>query len=420
MEDSGATAPETRAGPVPICGIGASAGGVQALRSFFRQIPDDLGLAYVVIVHLSPEHPSMMSEILATCTKMAVRQVNDAPQLRPNCVYVIAPDRELVIDGDNVTAREFTEPRGARAPIDMFFRSIAAGRGDGLAVILSGAGADGSLGVRAAQEAGGVVFAQDPSEAEFPMMPQNAIATGVVSFIAPISELVERIAEVSRSKEAVRSLDADVAANDLRRIVTFLRGRTGHDFSSYKRATVKRRVLRRMQVCRVASLAAYAEIVRDTPEEAQELFNDLLISVTMFFRDAPAFEVLAEKVIAPLFDEPPDEGIRAWVAGCATGEEAYSLAIVMLEEAQRRKVQVPIQIFASDLDQGALGTAREGRYPARSRRQSPTSDCSGSSSTREPTIACGRSCGTSCSSRRTACSGTPRFCGSTSLPAGTF
>lgn len=349
---------------VPICAIGASAGGVQALRSLFRQLPNDLGLAYVVIVHLAPEHPSALAEILSSCTDMSVHQVTDTPKLRPDCVYVIPPDRELVIEGDNVHARDFSEPRGHRAPVDMFFRSIASARGDGLAVILSGAGADGSIGVRAIQEAGGVVFAQEPSEAEFSAMPQNAIATGVVSFIAPLARLAERMAEVAKSKEAVRSLDADGAANDLRRLVGFLRARTGHDFSNYKRATVMRRVLRRMQVNRLTSLSEYAELVRNTPEEAHELFDDLLISVTQFFRDEGAYEALSKKLVGSLLDEADEEdGVRVWSVGCATGEEAYSLAILFLEEAERKQLKRPIQIFASDLDEGALGTAREGRYP---------------------------------------------------------
>lgn len=350
-------------GPVPVCAIGASAGGVQALRSLFRQLPPDLGLAYVVIVHLAPEHPSVLAEILSACTEMDVHQVTDTPELRPNCVYVIPPDRELVIEGDNVHAREFREQRGRRAPVDVFFRSIAAARGDGMAVVLSGAGADGSSGVRAVHEAGGVVFAQEPNDAEFGAMPQNTIATGVVSFIAPIARLAERMAEVAKSKKAVRSLDEDGVANDLRRIVGFLQARTGHDFSSYKRATVMRRVLRRMQVCRVQSAAEYAEMVRATPEEAQELFNDLLISVTQFFRDEGAYRTLADKVIGGLVENPGENGVRVWSAGCATGEEAYSLGILLLEAAERRGVQVPIQVFASDLDEGALATAREGRYP---------------------------------------------------------
>ena len=348
----------------PVCAIGASAGGVPALRNFFGHIQTDIGLAYVVIVHLAPDHPSALVSILAACTRMPVQQVVDVAAIRPNTVYVIAPDRELVVGTDEIAARPFTQPRGQRAPIDMFFRSTAAGRGDGLAVILSGSGSDGALGVRAIKEGGGVVFVQEPAEAEFPMMPQNAIATGVADFVAPIELLTVRIAEVARSKDATRRMSADSAVHELRRITSLMRSRTGHDFSNYKRATVLRRVTRRMQVTRCASLTDYADYIGDTPEEAQQLFSDLLISVTMFFRDPQAFEALAEQVITRLFDDL-GEGprLRAWVVGCASGEEAYSLAILLLEECARRKVQCPIQIFASDLDEGALATAREGRYP---------------------------------------------------------
>ncbi len=362
----------------PVCAIGASAGGVQALREFFRHLPDDLGMAYVVIIHLAPDHPSALSEILAGVTRMQVQDVSEAgSRLSPNCVFVIPPDRELVIEGDDVRARPFTEPRGQRAPIDMFFRSVAAGRGDGLSVILSGAGSDGSQGVRAVKEAGGVIFVQEPADAEYPMMPRSALATGAADFVAPIPRMIERMVEVARSKEAVRKLDADGAEQDLRRIVAFLRARTGHDFSHYKRATVMRRVGRRMQVTRRPDLAGYSRYLVENPEEAQELFGDLLISVTQFFRDPDAYCALAKQAIPAVIEgalrgdaTPPaiegarQDGVRAWVVGCATGEEAYSLAILMLEEAERQHKAVPIQIFATDLDEGALGTAREGRYPA--------------------------------------------------------
>ncbi len=353
-------------GFVPICAIGASAGGVSALQALFRQLPGDLGLAYVVILHMPPDQPSALSEILQGCTKLPVHQVRDSPTLKPNCVYVIAPDSELVVEGDRISARDFADPRGRRAPIDVFFRSIAAGRGDGVAIVLSGAGSDGATGVRAIKEAGGVVMVQEPADADFAPMPQNAIATGVADFIGTVAHLAESLGEVARSKEAVRSLDMDGAANDLRRIIAFLRSRTGHDFSGYKRATVMRRVTRRMQVCRAPSLGAYADYLMVTPEEAKELFSDLLISVTMFFRDARAFEALGRHAVAHLFEDLEslgDEGLRAWVVGCATGEEAYSLTILLLEEASRRQVVVPIQVFATDLDEGALATAREGRYP---------------------------------------------------------
>ena len=352
---------------VPVCAIGASAGGVGALQTLFRLLPDDLGLAYVVVVHLSPDHPSAMHEIIAACTKMPVFQVTDGPTLRANSVYVIAPDSELVIEGDEVKSRPFTDPRSRRAPIDMFFRSIAAGRGDGIAVVLTGAGSDGALGVRAIKEAGGIVMVQEPAEAGFPSMPQNAIATGVADVVAPLARLAERIVEAARSKEAVRSLDGDGAANDIRRIVAFLRTRTGHDFSGYKRSTVLRRIQRRMQVCQILSPADYLQYLRAGPEEAKELLSDLLISVTMFFRDPETFITLSHRVVRPLLESRSaghaEDELRAWVVGCATGEEAYSLAILLLEEAERLRVSVPIQIFATDLDEGALATAREGRYP---------------------------------------------------------
>ena len=348
----------------PVCAIGASAGGVAALKELFRHLPDDLGLAYVVIIHLAPDLPSSLSEILAGVMRMPVEQVTDSPKLMPDRVYVIPPDRELVIDGDDVTARPFAEPRGKRAPIDQFFRSVAIGRGDGLAVILSGAGSDGALGVRAIKEGGGIIFVQEPATAEYPMMPRSALAAGVADFVAPIPRLVERMVEVTRSKRAMGLLQGDAVEQVLSRIMGFLRSRTGHDFSNYKRATVMRRVGRRMQVARSGSMSEYARYLVDNPEEAQELLGDLLISVTSFFRDEGAYEALAKDVIGPIFDSVGDEGIRAWVAGCATGEEAYTLAILFLEEAARRQVAIPVQIFATDLDEGALGTAREGRYPA--------------------------------------------------------
>lgn len=357
----------------PICAIGASAGGVQALRDLFRHLPKDLGLAYVVIIHLSPDHPSAMQEILATVTEMPVHQVTDTPELKPNCIYVIPPDRELVIEGDHVQARPFSEPRGQRAPIDMLFRSIATGRGDGLAVVLSGAGSDGANGVRAVKEAGGVIFVQEPAEAEYPMMPRSAIATGAADFVAPIETMVERLIEVTHSKAAVRAIHADANDHELRRILSFLRSRTGHDFSSYKRATIMRRIGRRMQVTRRPGLREYSEFLIANPEEAQELFDDLLISVTSFFRDPAAYKALADEAIGPMFEEGGENGIRAWVVGCATGEEAYSLAMLLLEAAASRRVSTPIQIFASDLDEGALATAREAAIPRASRPMSARS-----------------------------------------------
>ncbi len=350
--------------PTPICAIGASAGGVTALQNFFKAVGGDLGLAYVVIVHLSPDRPSQLAEILGARTKMPVHQIDSHSKLKPNCVYVIPPDRELVIHDDDVEARPFTEPKGRRAPIDLFFRSVAAARGDGMAVALSGSGSDGAVGVRAVKEAGGVIFVQSPAEAEFGMMPQSAIATGAADFIGPIAQMASQIAEVTQSKRALLDMDGEQAESEVRRIVALLRVRTGHDFSSYKRATVSRRIHRRMQVSRQKSLKAYFDYLEKNLEEAQELFHDLLISVTTFFRDREAYAALLKKVIEPLFEKAgADYPIRFWVVGCATGEEAYSIGMLLLEEAEKRKVNPAFQIFASDIDEAALQIAREGRYP---------------------------------------------------------
>jgi len=352
-------------GAVPVCAIGASAGGVEALQALFAALPADLGLAYVVVVHLAPDHPSQLGEILAARTPMPVHQLDQVTTtLRPDQVYVIAPDRELAIADDQVSARPFAEPRGRRAPIDLFFRSVAAARGDGLAVVLSGAGTDGTLGARAITEAGGVVLVQEPREALYPTMPSSALATGVADFVGPVAELAARIAELVRGERTVPALRAAGAEDDLRRIVGILRLRTGHDFSNYKPATLLRRASRRMQVTRRRSLAEYADHLQETPAEAQALFADLLISVTMFFRDPAAFRLLGERAVPALFDgRDPDGELRAWVVGCATGEEAYSVAILLLEEMGRRGISVPVQVFATDLDERALAVAREGRYP---------------------------------------------------------
>lgn len=349
---------------IPICAIGASAGGVTALQEFFSEAAPDLGIAYVVVLHLAPDQPSQLTSILAGRTEMPVLQVEDSPEIKADHVYVIAPDCELEIEGNRIRSRHFTEPRGQRAPIDKFFESVAEGRGDGFAVVMSGAGSDGAIGVRKIKEAAGVILVQDPTEAQFPMMPRSAIATGVADFVEPVAKLPGRIAEVLHSKRALIQTAEEETEQHVARIVAFLRARTGHDFASYKSATVRRRIGRRMQVTRQESLAGYVRYLTENPEEAQELFSDLLISVTSFFRDRSAFKSLAEGVIPSLFDEcGHNDTIRVWAVGCATGEEAYSLAILLLEEADRREIKPSIQIFASDLDEGALATAREGRYP---------------------------------------------------------
>src|SRR5215831_5200369 len=347
-----------------IVAIGASAGGVQALQNFFGGIPQDTGAAFNVVVHLDPQHRSELSTIVASRTKMPVVQVETSAHLEPNHVYVIPPDRRLQVVDHEISAIEFDEPRGQRLPIDFLFRSVAERLGDGFAVILSGAGSDGAIGVRAVKEAGGIILVQDPNEAEYTSMPRSAIETGVADFVLPVRDLAKRLSDLIRVKETVWPPEmGDLDEDMLRRVLAHLRVRTGHDFSKYKRSTVVRRIARRMQVTRTEDLKDYYEVIRGNVDEVQALLSDLLISVTTFFRDHEPFDTFA-KLLPHIFDgKEQGQPVRVWVAGCATGEEAYSIGMLLLEEAARHAIRPQIQVFGTDLDVRALAAAREGRYP---------------------------------------------------------
>jgi two-component system CheB/CheR fusion protein len=350
---------------VPVVAIGVSAGGIQALQTFFEAMPAKTGAAFVVILHLDPEHRSDLSSILAARTAMAVTQVQNRTPIEPNHIYVIPPNRQLTVCDGSLDTCEFKEERGRRAPIDHFFRSLADKLGDGFAVILTGAGSDGSVGIKAIKEAGGLIFVQDPNEAEYSSMPRSAIATGCADAVLPLGGLAERIAALIPIKQRFQDGKALETEEDvIRAILTYLNTRKGHDFSKYKRPTVLRRLARRMEVKQIPELSAYLNYLRENPEEIQALFGDFLISVTTFFRDPAAFDALENLVIPKLFEGKESSSIiRAWVPGCATGEEAYSIAMLLLEEASRRNPQPQIQVFATDIDSGALATAREGLYP---------------------------------------------------------
>jgi two-component system CheB/CheR fusion protein len=349
----------------PTVGIGTSAGGVHTLQTFFESLPDGVNAAFVVVVHLDPSHQSELPSILAARTRMPVTQVTGRIPLEPRRVYVIPPNRQLIVADRHLAVTEFDEPRWRRAPIDIFFRSLAAQKGDDFAIVLSGAGSDGSLGIKAIKEAGGIILVQDPEEAEYSSMPSSAAATGLADFVLPVREIAARLPEIIRSRGGIRSealTEADREA--MQRILSHLRVRTGHDFSNYKKSTIVRRIARRMQVQRAATMADYFIVLRDSAAEVNALFTDLLISVTTFFRDSAAFEKLAALVIPRLFeDKGAGHAIRSWIPGCATGEEAYSVAILLLEEAARHAIRCEIQVFASDLDEAALAVGREGRYP---------------------------------------------------------
>jgi len=358
-----------------VVGIGASAGGLQALQGFFEPMPDDAGLAFVVIMHLAPDRESDLPAILGRWTRMPVIQVGDRDvvKLQRDHIYVIAPDRELKITDTTIGATPFQAPRGRRAAIDVFFRSLAASHGDGFAVVLSGGGSDGAIGAKSVKEAGGLVLVQDPREAQHDGMPRAVIGAGVADVVLPVGQLAGRLVELVESKRRIGRLlppdapaEGDPGADEaVGPILELLRQRTGHDFSKYKRNTILRRLTRRLQLGHHATFADYQERLRAEPEEMQALFDDLLISVTTFFRDPDAWEKLRELVIGPLVEKAdPDDTIRAWVPGCATGEEAFTLAILFAEEIERRKARRSFLVFASDVDQGALATAREAVYPA--------------------------------------------------------
>jgi two-component system, chemotaxis family, CheB/CheR fusion protein len=315
---------------IPICGIGASAGGIEALREFFGVLPPDLGLAYVVVVHLAPHHESELAPILARRTRMDVVSVDDNKKLdlKPNCVYVISPDRKLEIQDGKVGAGPFDQPRGRRSAVDLFFRSLAESWGDGFAVILSGGGSDGALGAKAVKAAGGVVLVQDPREATHEGMPRAVIAAQVADIVLPVRELAARLAELAKSRAQIAPLigspsaaESNIGEDDetaLKRIFEVVRSRTGHDFSRYKRATILRRLGRRMQLDHRSGLDRYLAFLRETPEEIQSLFDDLLISVTTFFRDPSAWEALRQQLIVPLVERSEaSQPIRVWVPGSA-------------------------------------------------------------------------------------------------------
>src|SRR3954452_20848434 len=355
----------------PIVGIGASAGGLAAIKEFFAHIPKNSGMAYVIVVHLSPEHESHLSEILQPHISMPVQQVTETISLERNRVYVIPPNANLDTIDTHLRLSELEQRRQERAPIDHFLRTLAKAHGSAaIGVILTGTGSDGTLGLREIKAAGVLCVVQDPNDAEYDGMPQSAINTGVVDLVLPISKISSAILNFVAIKPQVPQpkdedgADGDVQRRLLHKVFAQLRARTGRDFNHYKRSTIARRIQRRMQLCRIEDFSDYVSYLREAPEEVLTLADDLLITVTNFFRDPDAFESLQRRVIPQLFDsKKSDMPIRIWSVGCATGEEAYSLAILLLEEAFRREVPAGVQVFASDLHHRSLEKAREGFYP---------------------------------------------------------
>jgi len=349
-----------------IVGIGASAGGLKAIRSFFAALPAEPGMAFVVVQHLSPDHESALADLVQTQTQMTVSQIDAHAGVVPNRVYVIPPGKYLEIDRGRLQLVAPVHERGRASAIDHFFRTMAEDIGErAVAIVLSGTGSDGTLGLKAVKERGGLTMAQDPVESEYDGMPRSAVVTGLVDIVGTAAELA---GELVRMRDAASQIDVSVpewsTERALKSIFAYLRQRTGHDFSDYKPSTIRRRLRRRLQVHGIESLTEYASFLRKTPSEAGALLRDFLISVTQFFRDPEAFEVLEHDVIPSLFEgRDRHDAVRVWVAGCATGEEAYSIAMLLCEERDRLDRHTEIQVFATDIDDDALAVARDGRYP---------------------------------------------------------
>ncbi|SLN67415.1 Blue-light-activated protein [Roseovarius gaetbuli] len=368
---SGSKPAETKSAPAltPVIGLGASAGGLQALTDFFEAMPDKAGMAFVVIHHVDPNHKSLMADLLSKHTKMAVELAADCTPVKPDHVYIIPPKEFLWIENGVLRLMEPPEPRGMRLPIDFFLRSLAEDqKQSAVAVILSGTGSDGTAGLRNIKENGGMVLVQEPKESAHDGMPRSAIATGSVDHVLPVAEMhaviSNYVAHPYIKQGASTKTMGENARGALSRIITVLKAHTPINFECYKEGTLLRRIERRMALRHLENLADYLALLKDSPEEAEKLCADLLISVTAFFRDREVFEYLAEHVIRDLVvDCAPGKPIRIWVPACATGEEAYSLAMLMIEKIEALRKDVKLQVFASDVDEHALSIARAGVYP---------------------------------------------------------
>jgi two-component system CheB/CheR fusion protein len=356
----------------PVVGIGASAGGLAAFEAFFSGMPADIdpGMAFGLVQHLAPDHKSILTDLVKRYTRMQVFEVEDGMTVKPNCAYIIPPNRDMAFLNGSLQLLEQAAPRGLRLPIDFFFRSLAQDQHErAICIVLSGTGSDGTLGLRTVKGEGGMVMAQNPESTEYDGMPRSAIATGLVDYVLPPAEMpAQLIAYVAHAFE--KSLDPVSPSRHgpegmMKKIFILLRSQTGHDFSQYKQSTINRRVKRRMAVHQIERLEGYVRYLQQSPAEVELLFHDLLIGVTSFFRDPEAFEAFQEQVLPQIVaNKPAGELVRVWVPGCSTGEEAYSIAILLQERLESLGQNFKVQVFATDIDSRAIGHARAGIYPA--------------------------------------------------------
>ena len=353
--------------PFPIVGIGASAGGLESYMELFKQMPGNTGMAFVLVSHLDPGHVSMLSEIIQRTTKMPVVEARDHLAIKPNNVYVIPPNRDMSIFHGTLQLTSPAQPKGQRLPIDYFLRSLADEMGEkAVCIILSGTGTDGTLGLRAVHSAGGVSIVQDPATAKYEGMPNSAVRSGFATYVAPLEQIPEKlISYVGRfyGKSIRPAPAAPAVTGALTKIMMLVRSKTGHDFSLYKKTTVYRRIERRMQAHGIENMDSYVKHLQDNPKEVHSLFKELLINVTSFFRDPEAFAALKKDILPMLFSRKPEDYVfRAWVPGCSTGEEAYSIAIALREYMDSIKQDFAVKIYATDIDEDVIASARSGVY----------------------------------------------------------
>ncbi len=355
----------------PIVGLGASAGGLAAFEAFFSGMPADAdpGMAFVLVQHLAPDHESILADLIRRYTRMQVFEVEDGMAVQINCAYIIPPNRDMALLHGTLQLLKPAAPRGQRLPIDFFFRSLAQDQhARAIGVVLSGTGSDGTLGIRAIKGEGGMVMAQHPASTEYDGMPRSALATGLVDYELPPAEMAAQLIAYTThafNKPPWPAAPPVTTESALKKIFVLLRVQTGHDFSQYKPSTIRRRIERRMAVHQIETLEDYVLYIQQTPAEVEALFRDMLIGVTQFFRDPEVFAAIEAQVIPELFaGKPAAAAIRVWVPGCSTGEEAYSLAILLAERQEAMKQSFKVQVFATDIDSQAIAVARAGLYPA--------------------------------------------------------
>jgi len=351
----------------PVVAIGASAGGLEAFDQFFRAMPADSGMGFVLVQHLDPTHTSILAEILQRSTAMPVVEAGQQMPIEPNHVYVIPPNRDMVIERGALSLSVSSRPRGGgQMAIDRFFRSLAEDQGEyAVGIVLSGTGTDGTLGLRAIHGAGGLCLVQDPASAKYDGMPASAIQAGFATQVLAVQDMPKALdADARLRRLMLQNPNTAMANKRLARVLMRLRSATGHDFSQYKKSTLGRRVARRMVQHGLADIPAYEQYLKEHPGEVQALFHELLINVTSFFRDPEIFGFLKANVLPGLLaDRATGDPLRIWVAGCATGEEAYSLAMLLRELADEQQLDLPVQIYSTDIDAEAIAIGRTGLYP---------------------------------------------------------